>query len=181
MRPNYPIRYGKAPNKAVCIPMTVTVFGSARFGDVVIASTKASATEALWKRLAPRGAKYDPLKAQSVVLFGAADVLIGDDARQLEPESPWERMDTAPKDGREVILVVKRRAGLPFGQLVGHYMVGGHCIEDHPAIDGGWYFWNGSMFDRASEPLMWMPLPKINEETLNKLSCDMSDGKAGAE
>lgn len=170
MKPNYPVSYGKVPNKAACIQMTVTVFGSVRFGDVVIASTKPDTVESLWKRLAPRGTKYDPLKAQRVVMFSAADVLVGDDARQLEPESPWERMDTAPKDGREVILVVKRRAGIPFGQLVGHYMAGGHCIEGNPSIAEGWYFWNGCMFDKAAEPLMWMPLPEVNQEKLNKLT-----------
>lgn len=71
----------------------------------------------------------------------------------------WQTMDTAPRDGREVLLVVERRAGIEHGMLVGHYMPGGHCIEDHPAIDDGWYFWNGCMFDRASKPLLWMPLP----------------------
>jgi len=45
--------------------------------------------------------------------------------------------------------------------LVGHYMPGGHCIEDHPAIDRGWYFWNGRMFDLASVPTHWMPLPPL--------------------
>lgn len=68
-------------------------------------------------------------------------------------------METAPKDGREVVLKVKLRAGTPGKYLVGHYMGGGHCIEDHPPIDAGWYFWNGRMFDRAAEPVGWMPIP----------------------
>lgn len=68
-------------------------------------------------------------------------------------------MDTAPKDGSEVVLQVKLRAGISGKYLVGHYMPGGHCIEDHPAIEGGWYFWNGCMFDRAAEPVGWMPIP----------------------
>ena len=71
----------------------------------------------------------------------------------------WQAIETAPKDGREVLLAVERRAGVAGGMLVGHYMPGGYCIEDHPAIDEGWYFWNGSMFDRASKPRFWMPLP----------------------
>ena len=71
----------------------------------------------------------------------------------------WQTIETAPKDGREVLLRVKLRAGIPNCQLVGHYMRGGHCIEDHPAIDQGWYFWNGRMFDLAAEPTHWMPLP----------------------
>lgn len=68
-------------------------------------------------------------------------------------------METAPKDGREVVLQVKLRAGISGKYLVGHYMGGGHCIEDHPPIDAGWYFWNGCMFDRAAEPVGWMPIP----------------------
>jgi hypothetical protein len=38
-------------------------------------------------------------------------------------------------------------------------MRGGHCIEDHPAIDAGWYFWTGHLFDREAKPIAWMPLP----------------------
>ena len=71
----------------------------------------------------------------------------------------WQPMETAPKDGREVVLAVEMRAGIQHGVLVGHYMPGGHCIEDHPEIDPGWYFWNGCMFDKAAKPTSWMPLP----------------------
>lgn len=76
-------------------------------------------------------------------------------------------MDSAPLDGTEVLLRVKRRAGIPGKFLVGHYMPGGHCIEDHPAIAAGWYFWNGCMFDAASEPEGWMPLPVDKPTTEN--------------
>lgn len=75
--------------------------------------------------------------------------------------SDWQPMSTAPRD-REVLLVVKKRAGIPRGMLVGHYMEGGHCIEDHPPIDEGWYFWNGCMFDKASEPIAWTALPSLD-------------------
>lgn len=74
-------------------------------------------------------------------------------------QSTWQPIETAPKDGREVVLAVKYRAGIPKGVLVGHYMQGGHCIEDHPPIAAGWYFWNGREFDLAAEPTHWMPLP----------------------
>jgi hypothetical protein len=72
----------------------------------------------------------------------------------------WQPMDTVPKDGQEVLLAVERRAGMRGCCLVGHYMPGGHCIEDHPPIDEGWYFWNGCSFDKASKPIAWMPLPE---------------------
>jgi hypothetical protein len=78
---------------------------------------------------------------------------------QLQPADPWRPMKTAPKDGTEIILVVEKRAGIPYQKLVGHWMPGGHCIDDHPPIAEGWYFWNGCMFDKASKPLAWMPIP----------------------
>ena len=68
-------------------------------------------------------------------------------------------METAPRDGTEVLLKVESRAGISGKCLVGHWMPGGHCIEDHPEIAAGWYFWNGRMFDKASKPTHWMPLP----------------------
>jgi hypothetical protein len=73
--------------------------------------------------------------------------------------SEWQPIETAPRDGREVLLTVKYRAGIAGCMLVGHFMQGGHCIDDHPPIGRGWYFWNGHMFDKASEPTHWMPLP----------------------
>jgi hypothetical protein len=78
---------------------------------------------------------------------------------QIAEMRTWRPIATAPKDGNEVLLLVKLRAGIPGKMLVGHWMLGGFCIEDHPAIDAGWYFWNGRMFDSASEPTHWMPLP----------------------
>jgi hypothetical protein len=77
----------------------------------------------------------------------------------------WQPMETAPKDGREVILAVKVRAGMPGKCLVGHWMPGGHCVEDHPAIERGWYFWNGLLFDGPAEPTHWMPLPAAGEKS----------------
>lgn len=71
----------------------------------------------------------------------------------------FQSMDLAPRDGTEVLLKVESRAGVSGCMLVGHYMPGGHCIEDHPPIDSGWYFWNGCMFDKASKPIAWAPLP----------------------
>ena len=72
----------------------------------------------------------------------------------------WQPIETAPKNGSEVLLRVKRGKC-----LVGHYMPGGHCIEDHPPIAPGWYFWDGRMFDQASEPTHWMPLPAPPSQT----------------
>ena len=75
----------------------------------------------------------------------------------------WQSMDAAPRDGTEVLLCVERRAGMSGRMLVGHYMPGGHCIDDHPPIEEGWYFWTGGMFDKASKPIRWMPLPEVAE------------------
>lgn len=87
-----------------------------------------------------------------------------DAAITAEREREWQPMGTAPKDGTEVLIHVERRAGIRDGIVVGHYMPGGYCIEDHPAIDEGWYFFSGSMFDKASKPIRWMPLPAIRRE-----------------
>ena len=63
-------------------------------------------------------------------------------------------METAPLDGTEVLL-----KGINGCYLVGHHIEGGHCIEDHPPVARGWYFWNGCMFDQASKPVGWLPIP----------------------
>ena len=86
------------------------------------------------------------------------------EVKRLRKATTWQPMDTAPRDGTEVLLRVEMRAGIPDGALVGHYMPGGHCIgDDHPPINEGWYFWNGCMFDKASEPIHWMPLLEAAE------------------
>lgn len=76
-----------------------------------------------------------------------------------EPYNPWRPMDTAPKDGTEVLLKVEHHPSTQKEHVVGHYMPGGHCIEDHPAIAEGWYYWNGSYFGPVSNPVKWMPIP----------------------
>lgn len=66
---------------------------------------------------------------------------------------------SAPRDGREVLLLVKERAGISCRFLVGHWMPGGHCIEDHPPIAAGWYYWTGAIFGLAEVPTHWAQLP----------------------
>ena len=79
--------------------------------------------------------------------------------QRLRESTPWQDIETAPRDGREVILAVKTRAGIQHGLLVAHYMGGGH-----PPIDAGWYFSNGHMmFDHAFKPTHWMPLPNHSQ------------------
>lgn len=62
----------------------------------------------------------------------------------------WHPMETAPKDGTEVIL-----RNVSWNRALAHYMPGGHCIEDHPPIDAGWYFWNGRIHDVFTSPVQW--------------------------
>lgn len=81
--------------------------------------------------------------------------------RDVVEREEWRPMGTAPKDGTEVLLVVERRAGMAECCLVGHWMPGGHCIEDHPPIAEGWYYWYGNFFNLAEKPLYWMPLPSV--------------------
>jgi hypothetical protein len=74
--------------------------------------------------------------------------------------SEWQPIETAPKDGTEILLRVKKRAGVTGKYLVGHYMEEGSYCDEYPPIDKGWYFWNGCSFDKASEPTNWMHLPE---------------------
>lgn len=72
----------------------------------------------------------------------------------------WQTMDTAPKDGTEVIL---RDAHMV--RVLAHYMAGGFCIEDHPAINAGWYFWDGYMFNNSFKPLAWRLVAEDYDKT----------------
>lgn len=65
----------------------------------------------------------------------------------------WQPISTAPKDGGEVIL---RNAN--WNRVLAHWMPGGHCIEDHPPIDAGWYYWSGNSYNIFDKPLHWMPI-----------------------
>ena len=75
----------------------------------------------------------------------------------------WQPIETAPKDGDEIIL---RNAS--WNRVLAHWMPGGHCIEDHPSIDAGWYFWTGNRYDVFKTPEVWrhayIPTPAAQEE-----------------
>ena len=157
----FQMNYGHVDGKARCAVIRGTILKSRLMGDLFIGCTEHGALEKAFKKLAPKGVAFDNSIAQDMVVFRSDTVALGDQARAAVPPSSWEKMDTAPKDGREVILLVSKRAGIPHRTLVGHWMGGGHCIEDHPPISAGWYFWNGNSFDKASEPLLWMPLPDL--------------------
>lgn len=88
------------------------------------------------------------------------------EAESEPPTTVWRDIATAPKDGTEVVLRAKILPGMPGKCLVGHYMAGGHCVEDHPPIDAGWYFYNGCAFGIATVAALdaWAPLP-TDEET----------------
>ena len=79
---------------------------------------------------------------------------------KVQAGKSWLPISTFPKNERgepkpgEVLL--KLASGIT---VVGHWMPGGFCIEDHPSIEAGWYTWAGSMFDLAHQPTHWMPLP----------------------
>lgn len=113
--------------------------------------------------VADRNAHLSTALVNVVHLASAAfGVALAHMAAALPAPPTWQPIETMPpefKDGREVLLMVELRAGIPHQSLVGHWMPGGYCIEDHPPIGQGWYFWNGCMFDHASKPTHWQPLP----------------------
>lgn len=76
--------------------------------------------------------------------------------RWLSQAEGWQTMETAPKDGTEVIV-----ENVQLCRVLAHWQPGGHCIEDHPAIAAGWYFWNGHMYDVFRTPMRWLPVGVI--------------------
>lgn len=161
----FEMNYGKVDIKSRCSLINGTIIQRPR-SDLLIASSDVEGLSIAFKKLAPRYADFNPSLVTKMVLFQSEDVTYGENARSPIPSRMWEKMDTAPKDGREIIILVAKRAGFNKRCLVGHWMAGGHCIEGHPPISAGWYFWNGREFDIASEPLLWMPLPELPNEAL---------------
>lgn len=165
--------YGTVVNKQGCYAMTGTIITTAKFGNVFISCDRLGTLSALTKRVSRTFNPNEEL-FENVVVFKEESVIFDEGKKPLDAVN-WQTMDTAPKTGVEINIIVKRRAGMPHRIVVGHYMPGGHCIEDHPHIDEGWYFWNGRMFDRAAEPLLWCHLPNIDfstEKLLDKLDCN---------
>ena len=83
-----------------------------------------------------------------------------DEVERLRGATTWQPMATAPRDGTEVVLRIEQKGLCGRSALVGHYMPGGYCVGDHPPINEGWYGWTGGMFEEASRPNGWMPLPE---------------------
>lgn len=161
MKVEFEMSCGLVENKSRCAVVYGTILVSKTLGQLFIATVDQKELKKACARIMPKSFEYSDKFEHEYVLFPRKSVEVGDEARKPIPETAWEKMDTAPKDGREVLLLVERRAGVPYKTLVGHYMQGGHCIDDHPPISEGWYFWDGRMFDKAAEPVLWMPLPDI--------------------
>lgn len=69
--------------------------------------------------------------------------------------SPWKSCDSPPNNPRDVRLVTHA------GQYMeAHYLTGGHCIEDHPPVEAGWYHWTGTYYDQVPNPAKWMDIPR---------------------
>lgn len=81
----------------------------------------------------------------------------------IQYRTTWQSIETAPKDGTEVLVRCSNRAGLA-GTVVAHYMA--VAPEDHPPIDCGWYYWNGGMFNTVAKPTHWRPLPPFPDSTI---------------
>ena len=117
---------------------------------------------------APPAHAYDlALSAWKAALKSAARQRQADQLAAAQEALRWRSMDSAPKDGSDVLIQTAMRTGSSSGIstylcLVGHYMPGGHCIEDHPPIEQGWYSWTGSQFQKPHKPIAWMPLPAID-------------------
>lgn len=71
-------------------------------------------------------------------------------------ESEWRPIETAPKDGTEVLLF-GIRANIPNRIVVGHYTQGGG--DEQPRFGPDWFHYNGSYFSTCQNPTHWRPLP----------------------
>lgn len=78
-----------------------------------------------------------------------------DDLSELRGIFCWRTMDTAPKDGTEII-VFSPRAGTK-GKLIAHWAQDLSGEEQPPFR--GWYYWSGHGFNEVCDPVSWMPLP----------------------
>ena len=73
----------------------------------------------------------------------------------------WRPMDTAPKDGTEVLLYCPGEAGTG-RPLVGHYTQGGG--EEQPRFGPAWFVWTGFSFrELPGAPSAWAPIPPLAE------------------
>lgn len=86
--------------------------------------------------------------------------------REAQETATWQPMDSAPKDGREVVLIghLSERGGpTSIRACVSRYR---HSGADFPYIEG-WPYFSPGYTDRF-RPVAWMPLPsppRAGEET----------------
>jgi hypothetical protein len=84
------------------------------------------------------------------------DIDLLDAASVERRRTDWRPIETAPKDGTE-ILVFGTRANIPHRMFVAHFTEGGG--EEQPHYGPAWFYWNGHRFDEAPSLTHWMPLP----------------------
>lgn len=77
-------------------------------------------------------------------------------------EDSWQPMSTAPRDGTMLDLrFVHGRS------VVGHWLPGGHCIEDHQPVAAGWYYWERTYWNSVAEEYLtgWSTVTMCKEQS----------------
>lgn len=89
-------------------------------------------------------------------------------AREVESVTGWQPIETAPKDGRKVILFYLNRNGKP-RTVMARWLTDEHAAEidtDDVGLKAGWYERIDNWDDYTDvaiyegEPTHWMPLPQ---------------------
>lgn len=76
----------------------------------------------------------------------------------------WFTMDSAPKDGKEVLVTDGKRVEKAWF---------GFDHNDFDEVEGGWWYGTGDDFSvgyyyNPIDPVKWMPIPDLNEEPIKK-------------
>src|ERR1041385_2592793 len=86
-----------------------------------------------FERFARAGEPYEFTRDDALELVTWIDDRVGNLQQTLRGQ--WQPIETAPTDGREVLLLMEYRAGISGCMLVGPFMPGGFCVEDPPPIE----------------------------------------------
>lgn len=98
----------------------------------------------------------DDLDHEGIVCAARDRILhLSEELAALRGAICWQTMDTAPKDGTEII-VFAGRAGTK-GALIAHWAQN-LSGEEQPAYRG-WFYWTGHDFTEVCDPVAWMPTP----------------------